>query len=304
MATWRAYSEQSGTKTAYLRLGSYQSDEAGLEPSQYSGTFSSSDGILMTTTGSWYVDTDSAVNIEIQGAATVYIGDFSSDTDTYLKIDVLEGEATTETHYSQGGEYKTTTYSGKSGLMRGKGVALNAVTDAGTAKSPADGELTIYASDKIVIESKGMTKFTADSSVSITNKEASTTGTEQRDFNMGFVNSIVFGFQAKTVPGVYTSAMVGERLQLRPTDLKVSINDFSYNITKNELLFIKQDNEGVGAFIASLFNIYGCCFQKNAPTVVKQSTMGNKTKGSSIALKLAGLKRKSISSRVGLSNTM
>lgn len=305
MTSLRKWTQDGATRTAFLRLGSYGADEASLKPAHYGGTFSASSGVLLATTGDWYLSTDEAIDIEIKGDLTVTIGDFAANDDRTLTIDVLEGQATTETRMGNDGtRYTVTTYSGQSGTMKGANVALNAVSDAATAKTAGAGELVLYASDKIVADSGGMTRFTAGVDVSVKNKRESTYASNKLEFNMGFVNSIVFGLQAKIVAGLYTSAMVGIRTQIRPLDCKVSGNDFSYCLGKNELVLFKQENEGFRAFLLGCFNVVGAAFQEKSAVRQSQKTLGADSKGSSLGLKLAGVKSKTIGANTGVSNSM
>lgn len=303
MTSMRKWTADGSDRTNYLRLGTYLPDEDALKPSQYAGTFSQSDGVLMATTGDWYLQTDKAIDIEIQGDATVHIGNFSTDTDKYLKIDVLEGNATTSTYTdSNGYSHSSTSYSGESGTLKGSGVALNAVTDASTAAAATAGKLMLNAADKIIINSDGMSKFTAGVNVSVKNKSESTYGSNTLQFNLGFVNSIVFGMQAKIVAGLYMSAMVGIRIQIRPLDCKISGNDFSYCLGKNEFIGYKSENQGMVAFLLGCTAFVGVAAQKKSLAKSKQKVLGNKTKGSSLALRMAGVKSSTVSSNMGVSN--
>ncbi|WP_018699484.1 hypothetical protein [Amorphus coralli] len=304
MPTLRKWTSDAGETTAYLRLGAYVATEETLEPKQYSGDFSDSDGLMMATTGDLYLDADQAINVEIKGDLAVKIGTFSSDTDKDLRIDVLEGSATEHTSYNRYGSYTYTTYSGESGTFKGDSVAFNAVTDASTAKTAESGELMLHASDKIIINSGGMSKFVAGGDVKVTNKSESTYGSNKLQFNLGFVNSIVFGMQAKIVAGLYMSAMVGLRTQIRPLDWKISGNDFAYCFGKNEMVLFKQDNEGFGAFLIGCFSIAGSIFQKKSFARQTQKTLGNESKGSKLGMKLAGIKSNTVASNTGIANNM
>lgn len=305
MTTMRKWTEDGGKKSAYLRLGSYLADEDALKPSQYSGDFSKSDGVFMATTGDWYLQTDDAVDIEIKGDATVHIGDFATDSDTYLKIDVLEGKATTSSYTDgYGMTHTSTSYSGQSGTLKGSSVALNAVPATATAETAAAGTLMLNASDKIIINSGGMSKFTAGKDVKVKNKSESTYGSNKLQFNLGFVNSIVFGMQAKIVTGLYMSAMVGLRTQIRPLDWKISGNDFAYCLGKNEMVLFKNENEGMTAFLLGCTAFVGVAAQKNSLTKTTQKVLGNKSEGAGLALRVAGVKSSTLSSNTGIRNTV
>ncbi|MDQ0314282.1 hypothetical protein [Amorphus orientalis] len=305
MPAWTASTDATAPGASYLRLGTYQAKEERLKPEQYKEAFSTSDGDFVTTKGNWLVNADGSIDLQLKSDATILIGDFGTETDKHLTIDVLEGEKSTKTIYSPDQPPReVTTIEGKSALLKGSGTAINAVAASASAKAPAAGQLTVYASDKILISSGDMTKLHAGGNVKVTNKEASTTGTRQREFNMGFVNSIVSGMQAKIVPGAYTSAMVGLRIQIRPLDWKISGFDFSYPVTKNEIIAFKQENEGIWAFMKSLAIGVGSCVQKNEITSVKQKTMGNKTTGCGLALRAAGIKSSTVSNSTGVKNEM
>ena len=303
MTSMRKWTEDGGKTTNYLRLGAYLPDEDALKPSQYTGTFSTSDGILMATTGDWYVQTDKSIDIEIKGDATVHIGDFATDTDKTLKIDVLEGKATTSTYTDANGfTHSSTAYSGESGTLKGSSIALNAVSDASTGKTAADGTLMLNASDKIIINSDGMSKFTAGVNVSVKNKNNSTFGSNALQFNLGFVNSVVIGMQGKIVTGLNTGAMVGLRSAFRLHDSKITVNDASFCFGKNEIVLFKKENTGMKGFLIGCTAFVGAIAQRSSMTKVSQQTLGNKSEGGSVRLRMAGVKSKTLSSRMGVSN--
>lgn len=303
MTSMRKWTEDGGSKTAYLRLGAYLPDEDALKPSQFAGDFSASDGIFLTTTGDWYVQADQSVDIEFKGDATLHIGDFATDTDKHLKIDVLEGEATTDTYTDANGfTHSSTSFSGEAATLKGSSVSLNAVADAAAATTAAAGALTLNASDRIIITSGGMSKFTASGNVSVKNKTNATFGANAQQFNLGFVNSIVIGMQGKIVTGLNTGAMVGLRSAFRLHDSKITVNDASFCFGKNEIVLYKKENTGVKGFLIGCTAFVGAIAQRSSMTRVSQQVLGNKSEGGSIRLRMAGVKSKTLSSQMGISN--
>ncbi|MGX1308833.1 hypothetical protein AB7M35_003591 [Amorphus suaedae] len=304
MSSMRKWTEDGGKTTAYLRLGNYLPDEDTLKPSQYTGTFSASDGILMATSGDWYLKTDKAIEVELQGDATLHIGDFATDTDKHLKIDVLEGDKTVSRYTDANGfTHTTTTFSGESGTLKGSSVALNAVTDATSGKTAPTGTLVLNASDKIIVNSDGMSRFTAGVDVAVKNKTTSTFGSNVLQFNLGFVNSIVIGMQGKIVTGLNTGAMVGLRSAFRLHDSKITVNDATFCYGKNEIVLYKKENTGMKGFLIGCTAGVGAIFQYKSMTKTSQQTLGNKSEGGSVRLRMAGVKSKTLSSSMGVRNS-
>lgn len=275
MATWRTSAPSSSTHFSYLRLGTYVDDESALAPSQYpANSFSGTDGILMSTTGDVYISAE-PVDIEIQDDVTILVGDYSSDTDKDLQMDVLDG--------------------GNAATFKGSGISFSAVSDQNNQKDVVTNELILYSADKMTIDASGQFKLHASGNVSVTNKESTEWNSTEQSFTMGFVNSIISGMQMKIVPGLYCSSMTGLRIQIRIDDHKISLLDISYNNVKNELVGKKTEFKGVAGVAAAVFSGAGLIAYNLGVSETKKDTTKTEAKGVSSNLDGADVKDETIS---------
>lgn len=285
MSSWNATTyDTDGKLVAHLRLGAYEPPEAGLKPSQYPGSFSSSAGFFMTTTGDHYLNADQAIQIEPKDTAAVVIGAFDKDTDVNLKMDV--------------------TGSGAYATFKGAGVALNAVAEADEAQAPADGELMLYAGEMVTIYSGGDTKFESDGDVYISNETESTTQTQSKTITHGMSQSIVLYMSLDITAGFDIFVMVGIRSSVAIYTSETSILKTGYSLMTNEIAFAANENKGFGAYMKNVFGLIGVLMQEEELAEVKQESLRNGVTGGKLVNKMVGVQSNSVGSSVGVSNTM
>lgn len=285
MPSWTvASNDDEGHLVAYMRLGTYQPTEENLEPSQFSGDFQSSDGIFLTTAGNFYLNANQEIEVEFQDDAEIVIGDFSSESDVNLKLDVTASDG-----YA---------------VFTGSGVAINAVSSAVDAQAPADGKLILYASDGISSTSSGDTKFHSDGDVYVKNDTESNSSTQSKTFTMGSSQSVVMfattditaGATIVIIPGIRTSVALytSETLGVK----------FGYSIMSNEIALASAENKGLGAYLKNVSGLIGVLMQEDELAEVEQEELKNGVTGGKVVNRLVGTKVGGVESRAGVQNTM
>lgn len=285
MSSWNAgATDASGELEAYLRLGTYQSSEEGLAPSQYPGTFSASDGLFMTTTGDFFLNSGQTIDVEFEDNAAIVLGDFDTQSDVHLQLDVTAGDG-----YA---------------AFKGGGVALNAVTSADEAKAAEDGKLILYASDGITSKSAGETRFHSAGDVYIQNDTESNTSTQSKSLMIGSSVSVVMfaatditaGFAVVAIPGIRTSVAIytSETLGVK----------FGYSIMSNEIALASAENKGLGAYLKNISGLIGVLMQEDELAEVEQEEFENGVTGGKVVNRLVGTKVGSVEARAGIQNTM
>tara|TARA_R110002020_G_scaffold16871_14_gene59580 strand:- start:1082 stop:1939 length:858 start_codon:yes stop_codon:yes gene_type:complete len=285
MSSWTTTTyDTDGKLVAHLRLGAYEPTEENLEPSQFSGSFSSSDGFFLTTTGDHYVNADKAIQIEAQDAASLVVGDFDADTAANLKIDV--------------------TGSGGYATFKGKGVAINAVPEAAEAKAPTDGRLDLFASKMVSIDTDGDTKLEAQGNVYITNETESNTTTQSKTVIHGLSESLVSYMTLDVTTGFDIFLMAGVRTSVAFYTSETTILKSGYNLMSNSIAVISNENKGFGAYMKNAFGLIGVLMQEDELAEVQQKSLRNGVTGGKLVNKLVGVQSNSVSSQVGVNNTM
>lgn len=285
MSTWNTTTyDADGKLVAHLRLGAYLPTEEDLKPSQFTGSFSSSDGLFLTTTGDHYLNADKAVQIEAKDTAEVVIGDFNEDTGVDLKIDVTDS-----------GAYAT---------FKGKGVAINAVPTLDEAKAPTDNELQLYASEKVAIQSGGETRFESAGNVYIANQSETSTDTQSKTLTMGLSESVTWCLYLDIVTGFDISIMAGISTSITIYSSETAGTKLQYTLRSNGITFASSKNTGASAFTANLFGLIGALMQENQLAEVKQKDLANGVTGGKLVNKLVGTQTGAVGSNVGVHNNM
>ncbi|MDQ0317423.1 hypothetical protein [Amorphus orientalis] len=285
MSSWNAaVYDASGELEAYLRLGTYQSSEENDAPSQYPGTFSDSDGIFMTTTGDFFLNAGQAIDVEFEDDAEVVLGNFASQSDVALKLDVTAGDG-----YA---------------AFKGGGVAINAVSSADDAKAAEDGKLILFASDGITTNSTDDTRFHSDGDVYIQNDTESNCSTQSKSLMLGSATSVVMfaetditaGFAIVAIPGIRTSVALytSETLGVK----------FGYSRMSNEIALASAENKGLGAYLKNISGLIGVLMQEEELTEVEQEEFENGVTAGKVVNRLVGTKSGSVEAQGGIQNTM
>lgn len=285
MTTWTAttYTE-SGSVLAYLRLGSYLATEESLKPSQFPGDFTSSEGLFLTTTGNLYLNADQTIQVEFKDDAELVVGDFSSQDTVMTKIDATAGDG-----YA---------------AFKADGVALNAVTDASTAKAASASQLTLYASDNIQSTSVGDTRFHSAGDVYILNNTETTATSQSKTLTMGSSTSLVEFARTDITAGINMLLVGGVRTSVALYSSETMIVSFRYAMMSNEISFVSADNKGLSAFLKNSGGLIGVLMQENELSEDKQESLGNGVSGGKIVNRLVGTKSGSAAAQGGIQNQM
>lgn len=219
----------SGNPTAYFRLGTYVSDETVL-PGNYTGSASATDGLLMTTTGTFalvaadtgYLQTGDSVDIAVKA------GDFSLTASSSLTV-------TAKSLYLQSGEVVSANSS------------VPAVS-AGQAKIKTDFELDAKAHGggiTITCPASGYEKNISTGFEEVWGNQEKSNGTS---------NSIVLGALTDIPIGVYPSFSLN-RLKLRGQESKMAKSATTMAFLKMGANITKLDNKSFGNTMAQIFTL-------------------------------------------------